>query len=52
MEFGNYSVKYHKNERRNSVKEYRITSKSGIQVFTTKERLEYLKKLSGEIRDL
>lgn len=33
------------------MKEYRITSKSGVQVFTTKERLEYLKNLSGEIRE-
>lgn len=33
------------------MKEYRITSQSGERVFTTKERLEYLKKLSGEIRE-
>lgn len=33
------------------MKEYRITSNSEVQVFTTKERLEYLKKLSGEIRE-
>ena len=50
-EFGNYSVKYHKNERRDLVKEYRIKLESGEKVFTTKERLEYLKKLSGEIQE-
>lgn len=33
------------------MKEYRITSQSGERVFTTKERLEYLKKLSGEIQE-
>lgn len=33
------------------MKEYRIKSESGERVFTTKERLEYLKKLSGEIQE-
>lgn len=31
------------------MKEYRIHSETGVQVFTTKERMEYLKRLSGEI---
>ena len=33
------------------MKEYRIKSESGEKVFTTKERLEYLKKLSGKIQE-
>lgn len=33
------------------MKEYRIKLESGEKVFTTKERLEYLKKLSGEIQE-
>lgn len=32
------------------MKEYRISSKEGVQTFTSEERMTYLKKLSGEIK--